>query len=332
MRIIPRYYQTEAKQAIFNYFVHSNGNPVVALPTGTGKSIIIADFIEEVYKHYPTQRIMMLTHVKELIEQNFDKLVDMWPTAPAGIYSAGLGRREAYSKITFAGIASVGRCAEKFGHQDLIIIDECHLVSPNSNTMYRKFIAALKKINPNLKVIGLSATAYRLGLGAITDGGLFTDICYDLTTLDAFNRLVAEGYISPLIPKRTKTELDISEVHIRGGELIQSELQAAVDRTEITKAALEEVLVQGTNRKSWLIFATGIEHAAHIAIMLNESGIPTVAIHSKMEGDREQALKDFKSGKYRCAVNNNVLTTGFDHPAIDLIGMLRPTTSPGLWV
>ena len=332
LKITPRYYQTEAKQAIFNYFMSNKGNPVVALPTGTGKSIVIADFIEEVYKHYPMQRIMMLTHVKELIEQNFDKLLDMWPTAPAGIYSAGLGRREAYSKITFAGIGSVSRKPELFGNQDLIIIDECHLVSPNSNTMYQKFIAKLKELNPHLKVIGLSATAYRLGLGTITDGGLFTDICYDLTNMESFNRLIAEGYLAPLIPKQTKTQLDVDDVHIRGGEFIQAELQAAVDKEEITNAALQEIISQGHDRKSWLLFATGIEHAEHIATMLNSFGIPTAAVHSKMDEDREKILRDFKSGKLRAVVNNNVLTTGFDHPEIDLIGMLRPTTSPGLWV
>lgn len=329
-----RYYQEEAVSSIWQYFADGHtGNPVVAMPTGTGKSLVIGGFIEGIYKAYPTQRIMMLTHVKELIEQNFEKLMAIWPTAPAGIYSAGVGRKDTHAKITFAGIQSVVNCPELFGHIDLILIDECHLVSPNANTSYQKFIKALLEVNPYLKVIGLSATPYRLGLGRITDGGLFTDVCYDLTTLAAFNRLVAEGYLSPLIPKRTSAELNLDGVRIQGGEFVNKDLQEAVDKDEITYKALQETIELGHDRHHWLIFATGIEHAEHIASMLDSLGVPSAVIHSKLsKGEREQILKDYKNGVYKALVNNNVLTTGFDFPAIDLIVMLRPTNSPGLWV
>lgn len=335
-----RPYQWDGICAIWDYFNNGGtGNPIVAMPTGTGKSVVIGGFVRTVFDAFPNQRVMILTHVKELIEQNFDKLYQIWPTAPAGIYSSGLNRRDLYNSITFGGIASVAKRAAEFGHVDLIIIDEAHLVSPSESTMYQKFILELKQYNPYLKVIGLTATPYRLGHGKIIEeGSLFTDICYDITTLEEFNNLIAEGYLSPLIPKRTELMLNVDGVHMRGGEFIAKELQHAVDKYEITEAAVKEALEAGHDRQAWLVFTAGVEHAIHTAEILNAYGVPAKAVHSgnkqyKMtDTERDNAIAEFKAGKLRALVNNNVLTTGFDHPPIDLILMLRPTSSPGLWV
>lgn len=340
MRIRPRDYQAEATRSIFTYFQnHTEGHPLVAMPTGTGKSVVIADFLDQVFTYYRSQKIMVLTHVKELIEQNHAKLMNIWPEAPAGIYSAGLNKRDAHNNIIFGGIASVVRRVREFGHVDLIIIDEAHLVSPNQKTMYQKFIAALMIVNPNLRVIGLTATPWRLGHGYLTDeGGMFTDICFDITGLHSFNRLIAEGYLAPLVPKKTGAYLDVDGVHMSGGEFIQKELQTAVDKEELTYAALMEAIELGYDRHRWLIFASGIEHAIHVSEMLNSLGIDCGCIHSgnkdypMSKGQRDQTLADFKSGKIRAVANNNVLTTGIDVPEIDLIIMLRPTASPVLWV
>jgi DNA repair protein RadD len=336
-----RQYQIEAVGSIWSYFKRETGNPVLALPTGTGKSIVIARFLQSVFNNYPNQRVMMLTHVKELIQQNYEKLMAVWPFAPCGIYSAGLNKREHHKAITFAGIASVAKRWAMFGHVDLIIIDEAHLVSPSDATMYQTFIQGLRSINPWIKVIGLTATPWRLGHGHITDPvvkpngeeepSIFTDVCFDITGVEAFNRLIAEGFLTPLVPKRTRTVLDVDGVHMRGGEFIEKELQLAVDKDEVTYAALKEAMEIGHDRRKWLIFAAGTEHADHIADMLNTLGIPTGCVHSKREG-RDQTIQDFKRGKLRAVVNNNVLTTGFDDPEIDMIIVLRPTASSVLWV
>lgn len=328
-----RDYQRFAVDSLYRYFETEKGNPVIAMPTGTGKSLVIAGFIHELFCRWPTQRVMMLTHVKELIEQNADKLATMWPAAPVGIYSAGLKSKESGYPITFAGIQSCAKAATLFGHVDLVIIDECHLVSPNENTSYQKFLADLKVLNPNLKVIGLSATHYRLGLGMITDGGIFTDVCCDMTTMDGFNWFVDEGYLSPLIPMPTMTQIDLTGVGKRGGEFIEKALQAAVDKDSITEAAINEVLNAAHDRERILVFATGVEHAEHITDMLNLMGETAVCVHSKMPAkQRAAALAAHRSGAARWLVNNNVLTTGYDDPQIDCIVMLRPTSSPGLWV
>lgn len=331
----PRDYQEASVAAIFRYFEEGGrGNPLVALPTGTGKSLVIAEFIKRAYQMYPGQRFIKLTHVKELIGQNYRTLLQQWPTAPCGVYSAGLGRKDSHLPVTFAGIDSIVNSAEDFGHIDLVLIDEAHLVSPKDGTRYQKFLTALKDRNPYLKVIGFTATHYRLGQGLLTEvGGLFTDICFDLTRMDAFNWLLAEGYLCPLIPKRTHSELVLDSVRTQAGEYVLKDLQHAVDKSEITYATLKETLTLADGRDHWLIFASGIEHTIHVRDMLESLGIPATCVHSKMaDRERDKNIADFKAGRYRAMVNNGILTTGFDFPEIDLIVMLRPTQSPGLWV
>lgn len=330
-----RSYQTECIQAIWAYFMSNWGNPVCALPTGTGKSVCIAGFLISVFEKYPGQKVLVLTHVKELIAQNHAKLIGMWPTAPAGIYSSGLKRRDVLQRIIFAGIASVAKRAHEFGHVDLIIVDECHLVSPSEATMYRAFFRLLMQVNPNLKVIGFTATAWRLGHGKITEGedAMFTDICFDITTIHAFNRLIAEGFLCPVVPRGTHTKLDVDGVHMRGGEFAAKELQTAVDKDHITRAALNEAMEYRELRHSWLIFASGVEHAIHIDHILQEWGMLGAAVHSKMDAEeRDEHIRRYKAGEYQYLVNNNILTTGFDHPPTDLILCLRPTASSVLWV
>ncbi len=333
-----RWYQREAVDSLFDYFKAHNGvaeaNPLVCMPTGTGKSHVISDFTREAMQTYPQTRVMMATHVKELIKQNACKLQEAWPLAPLGIYSAGLKSREFMQPIIFGGVQSMVKKVDIFGRRDLLVIDEAHLLSPNDDTNYQKLIVGLRKLNPYLKVIGLTATRWRLGLGCLTNGNIFSDIAYDVCTIDGFNRLIAEGYLAPLIPKRTKTELDVSNVGMANGEYRAGDLQKAVDKYETTWNALHELVETGHSRRSWLIFASGIEHAEHICEMLNTAfGIPACVIHSKKtDAENDASLAAWKAGKFRAAVNMNGLTTGVDHPAIDLIGMLRPTMSSGLWV
>jgi DNA repair protein RadD len=334
MLLTLRSYQTECVAAIWNYFRTKFGNPVCALPTGTGKSIVIAAFLESVYKQYPRQKILVMTHVKELIQQNYEELLALWPAAPAGIYSAGLNRRDVLQKIIFAGIASVAKRAHEFGLVDLVLVDECHLISPNDATMYQRFFAQLKVTNPHLKIIGFTATAWRLGHGRITDeGGIFSDTCFDITTVEAFNRLIAEDFLSPLVPKPMTTLLNVDGVHMQGGEFKAGELQAAVDKIEITRAILRESVEYKDTRKHWLIFASGVDHAVHIADELNLLGVSCKAVHSKMpSAERDRAIDDFKAGRIQALSNNNILTTGFNSPWIDLIVCARPTASSVLWV
>ncbi len=337
-----RYYQLDAIKAFFKYYEDGNtGNPLIAMPTGTGKSLVIACLICAILNKHPKQRILKLTHVKELIGQNYKALLSVWPTAPAGIYSAGLDRKDAGYPITYAGIGSVHKKAHIFQRTDIIIIDEAHLLGPKEAAMYQRFIAELKRYNPYIIIVGLTATPFRLGQGMLTQGdnALFTHICYDLTGIEAFNRLIREGFLAPLVPLRTKSELDIEGLGIVKGEFKTAEMEDRYKVDKVIIAALEEAIVQGYHRKHWLIFTTGVESCERVTYLLNNKyNIPACAVHTgndlfpMLPKERDENIAAFKRGEFRAAVNNNVLTTGFDYPKIDLIIVLRPTNSPGLWV
>lgn len=330
--IIPHDFQNEAVDSIFNYFENNAGNPLVVMPTGTGKSVVIATFLKKAFQMYGNQKIQVLTHVQELISQNHKRFKQVWPQAPAGINSSGLKQRDIHFPIIFGGIKSVAKHWEKFGRVDLIIVDEAHLVSEKESAVYRQYIDNLLSVNPYLKVIGLTATPWRQGVGCLTNGGIFTDICIDMTTPAHFQRFIAEGFLSPLIPKRMHNYLDVTGVHMLGGEFNLKELQLKVDKEEITYAALKETLEFGSDRKRWLIFCSGVDHSIHVSEILNSMGIACEAVHSKLSNsERKKILDDYENGLLRAVTNNNVLTTGFDSPAIDLLVILRPSQSVILW-
>lgn len=328
----PREYQAHAADAFTSYFEDGGeGHPVIAMPTGTGKSIVIAALCSTILTQWPTQRILMLAPTKELVEQNAEKMRAMWPAAPLGICSASLKRYDTAHALLFGTIGTVINRKEQIGARDLVFVDECHLVSDKESTQYRAYFDYLLELNPNTRFIGLSATPYRLGVGHIIDGGLFTDVCFDSTTLEAFNWFIEEGYLLPLIPRPTKTILDTANVKKQGGEFQAKDLQRAVNKAEITSAAVVEALDLAADRSHCLWFSTGIEHAEAIGAELESHGETVVVIHSKSP-TRDEDLARFIAGEVRHCVNYGILTTGFDFPGLDCIIMLRPTKSPGLWV
>lgn len=335
MTFIPRWYQEEAVQSIYDYFMNGGkGNPLIALPTASGKSCIPALFIERVMRRWPNQKFILVTHVKELIRQNAEKMFEVWANAPLGVYSAGLKRRDVVAPIIYGGIQSMIKIAEAFGKRDIIFVDECHLISQEEDSTYLRFFAIMKMLNPNVKIIGLTATKYRMGQGLLTNDGVFNEIIYDMTTVDGFNRLLEEGYLSPLIaPSRLSIKLDVSNVGMQRGEFIQGQLQHEVDKAEVTWKALQEAVYFGQNRQSWLIFASGIEHSDHISEMMNKLGVECASVHSKQTSEyNDAALKAHKELKLRAIVSYSKLTTGLDHPAVDMLVDLRPTISVVLHV
>lgn len=328
----PREYQDWATTAFYAYFQQGNtGNPVIAMPTGTGKSVVIALLCGTILTSWRGQRILMLAPTKELVSQNADKLVSIWPAAPLGVCSASLNRYDTAHPVLFGTIGTVINRKEDIGARDLVFVDECHLVSDKEATQYRAYFDYLLELNPNTKFIGLSATPYRLGVGHITDGGLFTDVCFDSTTLEAFNWFIDQGYLVPVVPRPTRTVLDTEGVKIQAREFQAKDLQRAVNKAEITSAAVIEALDLAADRSHCLWFSTGIEHAEAIAAELESHGETVVAIHSKSKS-RDEDLAAFLAGEVRHCVNFGVLTTGFDFPGLDCIVMVRPTKSPGLWV
>lgn len=326
-----RDYQQRAIDQLYAWFRAGNaGNPCLVLPTGSGKSHIVAALCKDALQSWPETRVLMLTHVKELIEQNAEKMRQHWPGAPLGIYSASIGRKDLGEPITFAGIQSVRTKAKELGHIDLVIIDECHLVNHKQEGGYRTLLTDLQSINPALRVVGLTATPYRLGHGLITDApAIFADLIEPVS----IEELVFKGHLSKLRSKVTDAKLDVSGVKKRGGEYIEADLQRAVDTADQNDAVVREVIARAGDRKAWLFFCTGVSHAQHVAEVLQEYGIAAACVTGDTpKAERSAILAAFKAGNLRALTNANVLTTGFDYPDLDLIAMLRPTMSPSLYV
>lgn len=338
-----RYYQREQHDAVFDYFASGGrGNPLIAAPTGSGKSVSIAAICYTMLTQWQHVRGLMCTHVKELVRQNAEEIWTHWPQAPVGIFSSGLKRREFTQPLVFCGIASIAKNLDLLGWRDFMIVDEAHLVSPNAATMYQSVINHFKSINPNFVVIGLSATIFRLGQGLLTTEAtrgkrIFTDVVCNQTTPEWFSRFINDGFMVPLISKPTSVKLDISGVTVSStGDLNQTQLQDAVDKESITKAALEETMEYGRDRRCWLIFASGVDHAEHITDMLQTFGRKAVCVHSDKtrctEKQRDDRLKAFNTGEVDTLVCYRMYTTGHNNKRIDLIADIYPTVSGSLHV
>lgn len=325
-----RAYQQAAIDAIYTYFTHYDGNPLVVCPTASGKSVIQGAFIKGVFE-YRNQRVLLLSHVKELLEQNHAKVKALWPDAPVGLYSAGLNRREVMFPITVAGIQSVYKKAALFGYISLIIIDEAHLLGPNDDSMYRKFISDLMQYNPKLKIIGLTATPFRMKGGPLTYGQkrIFTDICYSID----INYLIKNKFIAPLISKTSNTQADLTGVRITAGDYNQKQAAIALDQDQLTEQALNEVFEESEGRKTWLVFCASVEHAIKVRDAIRLRGVSCEVVTGETDQhERDDILERLKSGELQAVTNYGVLTTGFDAPGIDLIVLLRATASVGLYI
>lgn len=327
----PRDYQTAGATAVWDH-IHSKPqeNPLVLMPTGSGKSLTMAMLVSGIVQTYHHVNILNLVHVKELVEGNYNELMGLWPTAPAGVYSAGLGRRE-IRQITYAGIDSIKSALKLLPKIHFVFVDEAHRISDKDQSTYQKTFAALREVNPDLSVIGFTATGYRAGMGMLTDGKLFDEVCFDLSSGPAFVWMLEQKYLLRLVPKNPGVQVDESKVKVRAGEYDETSASAAFRDQDILEQAIDRIIEYGEDRQAWLIFAQSIEDCELIADMLRYKGYPVEAVHSK-RGDRDAVIASFRRGELRGIVNQNILTTGFDDPRIDLIAMLRLTRSPGLWV
>lgn len=324
-----RPYQEAAIGSIMDYWVAGGGNPLVEMATGTGKSMVIAKLVKDLLDAYPDMRVLMLVHVKELVQQNFMALRKVWPDAPAGIYSAGLGRRDAHHRITFASIQSVFRKGAALGRRNLILIDEAHLVPAAGEGMYRKLLDDLYATCADARVAGFTATPYRLDTGRLDQGEtrLFDKVVYSYGIAQG----ISDEFLSPLISKATAVNIDVSRVERRGGEFVPAALETASDA--VTAEAVREIVDFGRDRKSWLVFCAGVKHAAHVRDAVRASGISCEMVSGETpNGERDNIIRRFRNGDIRCLTNANVLTTGFDAPQVDLVAMLRPTLSTSLYV
>lgn len=324
-----RRYQQEAIDSLWDYVSRNETNPVVILPTGAGKGVLLAQIAKDVVGW--NGRLVILAHVKELLAQTAENIQRLAPEIPCGIYSAGLKSRDLGYPVTVAGIQSVYQRAEELGAVDIVAIDESHRIPPDGEGMYRTFLEEARNLNPNVRLVGLTATPFRTGSGYIYGKDqLFADACFEI----GVRELIRDGWLSPLKSKSTAQKIDTSRVSLRGGEFVQTELEsAATESLEHVVLACMEIAAKTQDRKSVLVFAVGIKHAGMIAQYLADmdSGSVATVFGDTPSDERAATIRDFRSGTIKYLVNCEVLTTGFDAPATDCVAILRPTMSPGLF-
>jgi DNA repair protein RadD len=335
-RLTLRDYQEECLQAHYDWFARNKeGNPLFVVPTGGGKSLIIAEFIRRSLEAWPRTRFLVVTHVRELIAQNYAEFVDHWgePFHPAGIYSAGIGRRDARAQVLFAGIQSIAKKAKMLGSFDLVLIDEAHLVPKSGMGRYRTYLEALREINPNVRLCGYTATHYRLDGGFLHkgEGRIFTDVAYEVRV----DLLIQEGHLSTLVAKRVENTIDTTGVKSSGGDFNGKALEEAATGEGMVEDAVAEMvtIARREDRHHWLIFGTGIAHAEALVEELKKHDVHAECIFgSTPKEDRDAIVQRFKDGKLPALVNVGVLTTGFNAPRCDLMAVMRPTQSTALYV
>lgn len=334
-----RPYQHAAVNAVYRYLRERDGNPVVVVPTGGGKSAVAAQIASDAVLQWGG-RVLILAHVRELLEQNADKLRRLAPQLRVGVYSAGLKRRDTDTPVVVAGIQSVYQKAYELGPFDLAIVDEAHLIGSEGEGMYRQLLADAKVVNPHIRLIGLTATPFRLKSGLIYGPDqLLTDVCFEI----GLRELIHAGYLCPLISKAGIHNADLSRVTVRAGEFVAEEAEAAMDQDELVRSACREIVAATRDRQACLIFASGLAHARHICQVLQEDHSVECGFvcGETPSAERDELLARFQGWppdglfpkvplKYLC--NVGVLTTGFDCPRLDAIAVLRPTMSPGLLV
>jgi DNA repair protein RadD len=177
--------------AVYEFLRTRDGNPCVVIPTAGGKTPILATICRDAVQMW-TGRVLILAHVKELLEQAAEKLQLVAPDLPVGIYSAGLKRRDLGYAVTIAGIQSIYQKACAVGAVDLIIVDEAHLIPPDGEGMYRQFLAEMRVINPHVRVIGLTATPFRMKSGSIcAPEHVLNEVCYEV----GVRELIVQRYL-----------------------------------------------------------------------------------------------------------------------------------------
>jgi DNA repair protein RadD len=330
-----RTYQQEAVENTVKYFQKKRAPALIVLPTGAGKSLVIAELAK-----IAKGRVLVLAHVKELVEQNFQKYTSYGLVA--GIFSASLGKKDFSQKAIFGSVQSVARASDDFFNEfSLLIIDECHRVAEEGATQYQDVIRKLKERNPKLCILGLTATPYRLGMGWIYEYSQSGEIKTDQQRF--FKQCVYELPLSYMIKNKYLTSpvkvdipvtcYDFSELTEKNRMYTTSEVEELLkNQKRLTPLIIKNIvdITERFNRKGVMIFSATVKHAEEVLSYLPQDEARIVVGDTEISS-RDQIIEDFKNKKFKYLVNVSVLTTGFDAPHVDVVAILRPTESNSLY-
>lgn len=332
-----RDYQSEAVAVAIKHLTKASPKPfVVQAATGAGKSLIIAEICHRLNEH-----ILILQPSKEILEQNYQKLLSYDPEIDAGIYSASKGRKEV-RKFTFATIGSIYKKPAEFAHFKYVIIDECHGVNPkNLDGMLTSFLAAIGCT----RVCGLTATPYRIAQKFYTNEWgdtfytahlkminrihpfFFKQIVYKVETQDLIDR----GYLCPI--EYYLDTVDTSELksNSTGADFTKESLERFWNNTKLRRIA-QAIEYSDTHHKKSLTFCSSLKQARNALELAGGLGISCEMVSGETPlKEREAIIERFRNGTTRHLLNMGVFTTGFDMPDLDCIILARPTMSLALY-
>jgi DNA repair protein RadD len=331
-----RDYQQQAVAAAIGHFKQSKQSAVMVLPTGAGKSLVLAELAR-----VARGRVLILTHVKELVAQNAEK-VGLLTTA-GSIFAAGLQQKDSSAKTVIASVQSAARNLAQFNQPfSLLIIDECHRVSLTEGSQYQQLFMHLRQQNPQLKVLGLTATPYRLGTGWIyqshyhgrvgsTGHATFERCIFELP----LRPLINKGYLAkPVLLDGLSAQYDFSSLQpLSGMDYSDQQIESVLGKMgRATKLITGQLCQLATSKQGIIIFAATVRHAEEILGLLKTDGQAAALLTATTSSnDRDQLITAFKAKQLKFLVNVAVLTTGFDAPHVDLIAIMRPTASVSLF-
>ena len=293
---------------------------------------MIAWAIQRWKKECPWFRVVILAHRKELIDQNMKELQGFCPDLDIGVYSASLKRRDKDCSVLFASIDSVFKRSDEFDPWDVIMVDEAHRIPMSGEGKYRRFINGSLELNKDLRVIGWTATPFRMHGGPICHKDhILNEVCYEANVSD----LIDDGYLTRLRSKVGVVQPKLENVRRNtGGDYIGKALSNAVVTDSLIGRAVKEVvgIIQAEDRESVVFFCVDVEHCGLISEELKKHGIDAPAVTADTDPDvRDKIVEDFRSGAIDGVCNVNVYTEGFNARNIDCIVLLRPTMSAGLY-
>lgn len=333
-----RAYQKEALSAVMKA-IKTDRNVLVQAATGAGKTILFSALIKRFLKGKKNARVYVLAHREQLIWQARSKLCQVWPECEKeiGLACASTGRKvDVYKPIVIGSPQTLSHGPETLPRADMVIIDECHRLAPaNKDSQYRRLIDAMRSKSPEMRLVGVTATPYRLGQGLIygeqcKDKGAnwFGSMCFAIGT----ELLQEQGYLVPL-RLFAPIDPDLSEVGTADGDYIVKQLSDTMSKAIHVHSALDAVERHASDRKHIVVFAVSIQHAEILRDAFRETGRKAEAVHSKMpHADRLRILKAFDDGEIDVLCNVGVLTEGWDCKPVDCMVMCRPTKSPALYV
>jgi len=331
-------YQAPALDKLWEYIhnpENSGKHPLLSLSVGAGKTLIIAWLCQRLKEAYPQLKILVLVHTQELVGQNFEEFKEVAPALDSSLYMASLGAKKT-SDIVFGSIQSVSKNPDLF-EPNIIIIDECHWISKSqSKGIYRTFIDHVLAKKPGTICIGLTGTEWRMDGGSLVHGEekLFDEVVYKVSMGD----LLKLGYLCPLITpyEEVKTKFDTSSLSIgkAKGDFTDSKLAQIMDASqEKTDAAIDEYYRLSQGRNKHLIFGTTVEHLYHIKESASRYFKCEVIHGGLSKKDRKKFIHQFKvTGELDMLISGVILTTGFNVPAVDSIGLLRDVGSSALYI